>query len=306
MNYLNSYVNFLRPFLKPKSSLKVVLDCSNGSAGLVLKRLFEDTKIKVLLINSRPDGRFLSHSPNPLDKGAKTALIKKVRKAKAELGVIFDGDGDRALFLDSRGKEIPTDVIARLLITYLQPKKVVINTTTGFMVRDKKGLNKFHIFNSPVGGYFLKKIMKRNKVQFGAEHSGHYYFKDFYYCDSGILATIFVLNTVSLLKSRGLSLGEWLDSLPKYYSIGERNLRIKNSHAFIGRLKKVLSSERGLSFSDGITLRQKDFWLNVRPSRTQSLIRINMEARNKGPLSKELAKLNRLLKELEKKTTIHK
>ncbi len=307
MKYLRLYQTFLRSFIAPKAEIKVIFDPSNGTAGSIIKTLFRKTKVKAILINSRPDGHFPSHSPNPLDKGAKTSLIKKVIKERADLGVIFDADGDRALFIDNLGRAVPGDAMARLLISYLKPKKVVIDTITGFLVRDKKDLGgNFKIFNSRVGGYFLNKKMKETKAEFGAEKSGHYYFKEFYYWDSGILSSLLVINALSELKNKGKVFADWIETLPRYYSIDELNLRVGNREKYLEALKKVLKKRGGtLSFEDGLTLRHKDFWLNVRASETQPVIRVNLEARDRGTFLRGKGKIVSLLKEITSRSTIH-
>lgn len=296
MNYTKLYIDFLKNFLKPKNPLKVVFDCSNGTTGIILKELFRDPSLRsgrlsAVLINDNPDGRFPAHGPNPMLEGAMNDLSKAVLKNKADLGVIFDADGDRVFFVDDRGREVINDVpIILLAKNFSGPVALTINV--GLLARDFLEKSGKRIFDSRVGHYFIKKVIKEKRINFAAERSGHYYFKDFFYADSGILAATQFINSVSRLKKR---LSIWIDKLPRYYRSGEINFEIKDKEAAMERVEKYISENRKVSRLDGLTVESREWWFNLRPSNTENLIRLNLEARNKKIFEKELSNLKRLL-----------
>jgi phosphomannomutase len=248
MNYFRLYSSFLKKFLRPQKSFKVVFDCSNGTSGIVLQELFLKSKIKnqkskfmFVLINEKPDGNFPAHGPDPLKPGAVKQLQAAVKKNRADLGIIFDADADRVFFVDDKGRSVDPDAIARLLIWQLKPKKVIIDITTGWLIKKiKNQKSKIKIIESRAGHFFIKKLMRGKKADFGAEHSGHYYFrisdpklrissestnKFELYFDSGILAAIEVINAISELPYK---LSDFVDFLPQYYR-SEINIRYQAS-----------------------------------------------------------------------------
>lgn len=256
--YQKEYAEFLRGFLVDSSQaqndrigrqndkqkkLKVVFDCSNGTTGIILEKLFKAN----LLINQFQDGNFPAHGPDPLKPGAMSQLQKEVKKQKADLGVIFDADGDRAFFVDEKGRVVDPDIVASLLIWELKSKKVVVNETTSNIIRESRIMNnELRIIKSQNGGYFIKNAMIKNNADFGCERSGHYYFKIIhstlvaetsftkgqagsgnrnkcFFMDSGILAAIYVINAISKLP---YGLLDFADLSQKYYRSGNINIKI--------------------------------------------------------------------------------
>ena len=309
MDYFQLYTDFLKKFLKPRQKLKVVFDCSNGTTGIILKKLFQKliienrkSKLKTIFINDKPDGNFPGHGPNPLAKGAMGQLQKAVLKHNADLGVIFDADGDRVFFVDNRGRQIQADETGYLLLQELKPKSYAISVISGNLLKDSR----FQILNSRffvsrVGHYFFKKLMREKKIPLGLEHSGHYYFQFPEFggavWDSGILAAIHMINFVSKLNQ---PISAYLDKLPKYHRSGEINTKINNQKSIIKKLKNVESyykrQHAKISKLDGLTVEFSDFWLNARASNTENLLRLNLEAKNKKLLNRELKRVKRLLK----------
>ena len=291
MNYTNLYVNFLKTFLKPKRKLRVVFDCSNGTTGIILKELFrkskaESGKLKVTIINGKSDGNFPAHGPNPLLKGATRQLEKEVKKQKADLGVIFDADGDRVFFTDNRGRWIDPNESAYILTKLFKPPYVV-------GVVSSKRIKAEGAIISRVGHYFFKKLMREKNASLGLEHSGHYYFKKFFYCDSGIFAAIQVINFVSGLKT---DFASWLDALPKYYRSGEINFEVKDKEKILEKVERLFKkSAKKIIKMDGLTMEFKDYWFNLRPSNTENLIRLNVESADKTILNQVLQNLKKLI-----------
>ena len=308
MNYIKIYADFLKKFLRPRQKLKVVFDCSNGVAGPIIKQLTTDSQqLKTFLINEKSDGNFPAHGPNPLKPNALKQLQNEVKKHKATLGIIFDADGDRVFFIDNRGRFVDPDVISRLLIWHLKPKKVVIDVRTGWLVRKFKIKNsKLKIHESSVGHYFIKKLMRKTNADLGVERSGHYYFgpnihnqKNLYF-DSGILAAIETINAVSKLP---YSLADFSDLFPPLYRSGEINIKIGQPQNIIKKIEKKLKNQAiKTSRLDGLTMEfnpsaspGKAWRFNLRPSNTEPLVRLNIEATDKRFLDNFLKKIYSLI-----------
>ena len=174
MNYFKVYGNFLKDFSKLQKPIKVVFDCSNGSAGRILKNFLPHPNLKTILINDLPDGHFPAHDPNPLARGAVKQLSATVIKEKADLGVIFDEDGDRVIFIDNLGRLFPSYLAARIL--FLETGGPVVFDS---LISQSLKISGFLYENaniSKVGSIFMKKKIFDKKARFGAEYSGHYYF----------------------------------------------------------------------------------------------------------------------------------
>ncbi|MBI2033600.1 MAG: hypothetical protein HYT13_00670 [Candidatus Liptonbacteria bacterium] len=304
MPYLNLYTRFLSKFFEIKAPLKVVFDSSNGGTGPVLKNLFRrSSPLTSIIINGKPDGRFPAHGPNPLFDFAKKDLISAVLQHKANFGVIFDADGDRAFFVDDRGRPIYPDEAILFLMSRFSPP-YVIDAGVGWQVRENSRFKNF-LVQSRVGTYFIKKTMKKVKANFGAEGSGHYYFQTIFgkhaaYFDSGIMAAIQMINGVSHFKEKGQKLSEWLDHLPFYYRIPETNFRLNIKSNTAKTIKAVENfykrAAKIFSHLDGLTIETDEFWFNLRGSNTEPFLRLRLEARKKDVLAKELRRLKTLIK----------
>jgi len=294
--FLNLYTRFLRKFFKIKKPLKAVFDCSNGTAGLILKNFLKPKtqNLKPIFINQTPDGNFPAHGPNPLGPGALKQLRAAVKKQRADLGVIFDVDGDRIFIIDDQSRFVNPDIVAWLLIWHLEPKKVIIDARFGWLVKKfQVSSSKFQVFESKVGHYFIEKLIREKKADFGAEQSGHYYFKKFFNADSGILAAIEIINAVSRLPYK---LSELIEFLPAYYRSGELNFpvkQIKQKERLMNRLKKEYQHKAvKISELDGLKMEFNPpagkWWFNIRPSNTEPLIRLNIEAVSKKILDQKI------------------
>lgn len=291
--FVGEYATFLKKFLRAEASeLLVVFDCSNGAAGPIIERLFPDS----IILNGRPDGNFPNHAPDPLHKGSMDALQKKVVSEHASIGIIFDADGDRAFFVDDKGRTVDPDAIAYLLLWSLRPKRFISDLKTGWLIRQHPFAAKR--IESRTGHYFIKQAMRKQDASFGHEESGHYYFKHFFHCDSGLMAAVEVLNAVAKLPYR---LSDFVDLLPKTYKTPEINFLVPfDSHdALLERIEQTYAI-RAIRSSrlDGISFEFSDpaWWFNVRFSNTEPLARLNMEAREKRVYDEELEKLTELLK----------
>ncbi|MDD5547815.1 MAG: hypothetical protein PHN74_02905 [Candidatus Pacebacteria bacterium] len=275
------YISFLKKFLKLKRPVKVVFDCSNGTTGLVLKKLFP----RAIFINNKLNGNFPAHGPDPMAGGAMEQLQSAVKKHKADLGIIFDSDGDRVFFADDKGKTIDAEDAAFILAeNYKQP--FVISADYGYRMKQYKTII------SKVGRYFLKKKMIDKKASFGAERSGHYYFKDFNYSDSGIFAAIQMINFIS---GKNEKIPDYLNKLPKLYRFS-KNFKVSDKEKIINRAEKFYKNKKiKVSSPDGLVVEAKDFRFCLRPSNTENLVRLNAEALSKEALSRGIKELKQIL-----------
>ena len=337
MNYIAIYSDFLKQFLNPQKSLKVVFDCSNGTAGIILKELFRKLKVKskkfkvnVDFINNRPDGNFPAHGPDPTAEGAMRDLQNAVKRRKADLGVIFDADGDRVFFVDDEAKPVNADAAAILLGSHFRGP-VVLTELSGYLAREIIGAKK-KIFYSRVGHYFIKKLMRRRKADFGAEASGHYYFafdakslsnskrgRGKIYFDSGIIAALRMINAVSEIHpvrskmpkasavpliaertSNGMNGG----LADKYFRSREINFSTaENIAELLKRMEKIYQkSAAKVSRLDGLKMefnsssKSAAWWFNLRPSGTERLARLNLEAKNLNTLEAKIRELTEIIK----------
>ncbi|OGM94278.1 hypothetical protein A2524_01235 [Candidatus Wolfebacteria bacterium RIFOXYD12_FULL_48_21] len=292
--FIDEYIDFLNGFLRDDvKTLDVVFDCSNGAAGSVIERLFSDS----IILNGRPDGNFPNHAPDPLHAGSLRALQEGVVSNGADVGIIFDADGDRVFFIDDMGRFVDPDVVAYLLLWSLRPNRFVTDAKDGWLVR-RQLLGAKRIAGK-TGHYHIKQVMRAKDAEFGCERSGHYYFKNFFYCDSGIMAAVAVLNALARLP---YALSEFVDLLPATYRSPEINVPISPSvapAALFARIEAAYKKDAAaISKTDGIGMdfADPDWWFNVRLSNTEPLVRLNVEAQDKAVYDAQLKKLTYLLK----------
>ncbi len=287
MNYVKLYVNFLKKFANVKKPLKVVLDCSNGPAGLVLKNL-KIPNSKFIIINSRIDGRFPAHSPNPLEPGALRDAEETIKKHGADFGAIFDADADRIFFLDNLGRLMPFHAATYLLSMESKPPYVGDIYVTEVM----KHLNLLKINASKVGTYYIKKTMKKTSASFGAEFSRHYFFRETKNADSGILALIKALNALSKIPYTAAQFAELVPS----FNYEQFNKRTDNSAALMNKIfKKYRKKTLKISRLDGYLFDFGSWLLIVRSSNTEPLLRFFVGSEDKKIFRKELEKLKSFL-----------
>lgn len=297
MDYFGLYADFLKKHFYPCKKLKVVFDCSNGAAGLVLKKVLKNKNIDWILINEKPDGNFPGHSPNPLEKKATAQLKKAVKKHQADLGVIFDADADRCFFLDHFGDFISSDLIGWILIWHLRPKKIIIDPRVGFLIKKNSPFaSKFYYCR--VGHFFIKQKMKKHRADLGIEKSGHFYFKDFFYCDSGIFAALKIIEALSLMP---YSLSQLNSFLPQYFSSKEINFDFLNQKKvlkiFKVLIKKYQKQAKKISYLDGLKIEFSSWWFNLRLSNTEPKLRLNLEAKEKKEYLKRKKELEKIIKQ---------
>jgi phosphomannomutase len=285
MNYLDRYTDFLVKHLHIEEPIKAVFDCSNGTAGMVLEKIINKTdNLDTRLINENPDGTFPAHNPSPLAEGALDDLKKETTKESADVGVIFDPDVDRVFFVDEKGERVdPREVLA--LIAPLFKPPYIVNVALGKTPMNWIAPN-LDIIETRTGHYFIKQIMRENEVELGVEHSGHYYFKEFFFADSGMFAALVVLSAVSKLKKEGVTLSGWRKALPEIYQSGELNFKIKDKENVLKNVAEHFQKKAEIKKIDGITIEGELYWANLRVSNTEPLLRLNIAARSNEELGK--------------------
>lgn len=299
------YTSFLEKRIDTRKPLKIVVDCSNGTVGpiwQILKKRYQRKGIKVIIVNQKPDGNFPAHGPNPLLKGATRDAVKRVLKEKADIGVVFDGDGDRVVFVDNHGRTIIPTEIWRLFLAGEKNIKTVFSPVNEFDVEIiAPTLNHWRSFKnyiSLVGPVSMEGNLKKRKADIGVESTGHYYFRGFFFADSGVLAAIWVINKLSLLP---YSLSEFLDTLPHIEKLPEINIKYSSQKKGLQVLSKIKRhfQKKGaeMSFFDGISVSFGRGWFNLRKSNTENFLRLNLRAVDKKTLSSLKRQVLRLVRQ---------
>ena len=290
-DYHERYCAFLRGAAKNLKPLKLGVDCSNGMASLFAREVFPGA----LVINDVIDGRFPAHSPNPLKAEAREQMATMVKDKGLDCGVIFDGDADRAMFLDERGEFVQPDYLIPIVAREMRrvggesASRIVLHD-----VRTSRGAietlreDGFEPVMVPVGHAFAKPKMRELKALCGGELAGHYYFGDFFGCDSGFLAAIRVLTEYERWRekvdcgSKGFS-GMMRPIVSRYANSGELNFRVEDKDAAIDRVMALVGKELPrpilISDLDGLRVEFEDGWFNIRKSNTEPYLRLIVEAR---------------------------
>jgi len=283
LDFKDQYFDFLNSY-KPKcSNLKLAIDCSNGMSALFTKRLFGENPI---YINDKMDGTFPGHDPNPLEIDNQKQIKECVTSNKCDIGVIYDGDADRVMFIDEKGKFVSPDLIIALLAKYFFEDRgergtVVQDIRTSKSVGDYLKKYDTELVIWKVGRAFGATKLKEVNGIYGGELAGHYYFRDFYYSDSGLLASVLVLNIVSKLKLEGVKFSQVMDAISTYANTGEVNFIInEKQEAMDAVLEYFKDNNDNYKFFDfdGYRLEFTNWWFNIRPSNTEPYLRFLAEA----------------------------
>jgi phosphomannomutase len=268
-------VNALEP-------LRVVIDAANGMAGVMLPPVLERLPIEVVRCYFEPDGSFPNHEPNPLLPENREFIVRKVTEAGADLGVAFDGDADRCFFVDDSGEFVPGDFVTALLAESILEKepggKIIYDVRASWAVPETiERAGGVPLINR-VGHAFFKHRMRQDGAVFGGEVSGHYYFRDFSQADSGVVPFLLMLE---LLSKRRAKLAEILRPYrERYFITGELNTPVADVPLKLQELKERFGGEGEVSHLDGLSVMSGDWHMNVRPSNTEPLLRLNLEARS--------------------------
>ncbi len=276
------YISVMSSFIDIKRPLKIVIDASSGAVGPVVKELI--SKIDALnadFLCVEPDGNFPYHDPNPMKDSAIDMLKSRVKEFGADIGAIFDADGDRVMFVDEKGNRIGSDIVTALIAIEILEKEPGANIAYDLrssrvvpeIIREKGG----NPIITRVGHAYIKETMRKYNAPFAGELSGHYYFKDNYFADSGVLALIKVLNIIS---AQDKPVSELVSEIRKYHSTGEINFRVSDPDVLLSKIEGIFRERPSARIMklDGLTVEFDDWWFNLRKSNTEPLIRLNLEA----------------------------
>ena len=270
-DHVKIYAAFLRNFIKLSQPFKIVVDASNGTAGVVAKALFEGTIVEAVCINDEVHPDFPAHGPNPMTSGASRGAAKKILETKAQMGVMFDADGDRIFLIDEKGLMLPSYATAYLLFKGAKPPYVVDELV--FKALEQSGLyNTSELFPSKVGSFYIKDKLRDLDAEVAAELSGPFYFKDSFGLDSGMMALIKILNQLSV---SSFSLGK-LAAPARAIFVKNEDIKIKSGtwNKIEQNIREAYTKKTTIAERDGLTLDFGKKWLNIRPSNTEPLIRL--------------------------------
>lgn len=283
-NMLEEYVDHLLTLvdLREIRPLKVVIDAGNGMAGYTAPAIFARLNCEVIPMYFELDGSFPNHEANPLDESTLVDLKKAVKENSADLGLAFDGDADRCFLVDENGEGINpsalTALIAERELKRHPGSKIIYNLISSRTVQEVISENNGVGLRSRVGHSNIKKLMAESGAIFGGEHSGHFYFKDFWRADSGALAA---LHAIAALGTSKESISKLLAPYSRYVQSGEINTKVADVKQATQVVEQQYSSNRvKIDYLDGLTVNGDSWWFNLRPSNTEPLLRLNVEAKD--------------------------
>ena len=296
------YLDFLLKYKGDWSDLKIAMDVSNGTASLFVRDIFGD---QPAYIYEEMDGTFPNHEPNPLVPANVEDLKKLVAKTGADVGVIFDGDADRVMFVDENSRFISPDLMIAVLGHYFLEER----GEKGYIHQDIRSSKAVGEYLAPMGGimntwrvgraYAALKLRELDGV-YGGELAGHYYFRDFFYSDSGLLAAILILNVIAKKKAEGLTLSALIARIEKYQNSGEINFKLDRKQEAMDAVRDYFMSQEKATASmdfDGYRVEFPDWWFNIRPSNTEPYLRFLCEATTKELLDEKVAKVRKIIEQ---------
>lgn len=300
MDIHKDYLEFLLKYKGDISNLNIAMDLSNGMATLYAKEIFGEQPHYLF---DEMDGRFPNHEPNPLVEANVVPLENLVVEKKADVGVIYDGDADRVMFVDEKGHFISPDLMIALLGLYFfderGEKGIVLQD-----IRSSKAVGEFlkpkgaEMHTWKVGRAFAAHKLRELDGVYGGELAGHYYFRDFFYSDSGLLASILILNVVAKLKAQGITLSEQIAKIARYQNSGEINFRLEDKQGAMDAVRDYFMKSEQATASmdfDGYRVEFPQWWFNIRPSNTEPYLRFICEASSKELLDEKVGKVREIL-----------
>ena len=295
------YLEFQARYHHDISNLNIVMDCSNGMASILVKDIFGNAPTYLF---DTLDGTFPNHEANPLEPENVVALQNKVREMKADIGVVFDGDADRVMFVDEHGDFIAPDLMIAVLGHYFLDEKHY----TGKVIQDIRTSKSVAEYIAKLGGEMeiwrvgrAYAALKLREIDgsFGGEFAGHYYFRDFFYSDSAMIASQVLLHVFSDMKRKGISVSQLINQIKQYANSGEINFTIERKKEAMEAVKEHFCAAemptKVMDF-DGYRIEFADWWFNIRPSNTEPYLRLLMEARTEAMLQEKLAEMKEVLK----------
>ena len=299
VSFREAFVQWLRKRRPDLSGLRLAVDCSDGMAGLVIRDVLGEGPV---YLNEVPDGHFPHHAPNPLEVENCAQLMEWVKALGLDAGVIFDGDADRVMFVDETGAFIQPDylipVIAHTFLTREPGATVIHDIRTSRGVIEALHADGAKTVMGKVGHAFAKVAMRETGAVCGGELAGHYYFREFFCCDSGELAALLVLGALAEAKRRGVTFSGLIAPIRRYANSGEMNFTIADKDGAVAALLAALAplgTPEAIAVFDGMRIEFADWWFNVRKSNTEPYLRLIVEARDAASLAARTALLRGVL-----------
>jgi phosphomannomutase len=284
VDLMKEYVDHVTSLVDAGSirDLTVVVDAANGMGGLTVPAVFDRLRVDLVPLYFELDGTFPNHPADPIQPENLKDLIAAVTDKGADIGLAFDGDADRVFLVDEKGEPVSGSLTAALVAKSILAKhpreKVIYSLTCSRVVPETIKESGGEPIRSRVGHSFIKQLMAETGAVFGGEHSGHYYFRDHYRADCGLLAALYVLEVLS---AAGKPLSEVLAPLRRYWASGEINSVVKDKDAAMKAVAELFPPDRR-DWTDGLTVSFDEWWFNLRPSNTEPLLRLNVEARDRA------------------------
>lgn len=296
------YLQFQSRYKGDYSNLNIGIDLSNGMAALIVKDLIPEGE-NVAYIYDTIDGSFPNHDPNPLVAENVEALKALVAERGCDIGVIYDGDADRVMFVDEKSRFITPDLIIALMGHYWLEKRGLKGKVLQD-IRSSKSVGEYlvpmgaQMATWRVGRAFAAPKLREIDGVYGGEFAGHYYFKEFFYSDSGIMASLIVLSILSDLKREGKTLSQVIDKIAAYNNSGEINFKIERKAEAMEAVKNWFTSVEkptAIMDFDGYRVEFPDWWFNIRPSNTEPYLRLIAEAKGEKMLQEKVAKAREII-----------
>jgi phosphomannomutase len=280
---LNGYAIHVLSFIDKNKvkNLKIAVDAGNGMAGKIVPLVYNNLKTKIVPLFFKLDGNFPNHPADPSKYENLKKLQETVKKEKCDFGMAFDGDADRVFFIDENGNIVNSSLISSLIIKNILEKnpksKVIYNLVCSKIVPETIEKYGGKPILERVGHSFIKDTMRKTRSIFACEHSAHYYFSKNFNADSGLIASVIVSEIIS---KEGKKLSELLKEFEKYFKIEETNFEVKDKQAKLKEIEAYYKKKnpKKILKIDGLSVYFNDYWLNVRPSNTEPLLRVNLEA----------------------------
>ena len=295
------YIDFMLKYKGDYSDLKIAFDLSNGMACLFAREVFGDAPEYLF---DTLDGSFPNHEPNPWVAKNVEPLKQLVRRTGADVGVIYDGDADRVMFVDEQGQFVAPDLVIAMMALYFCDERGEKAPRVLQEIRSSKAVGEFlarygaELHTWRVGRAFAAPKLREIDGLWGGELAGHYYFKDFFYSDSGLLSSLIVLHIVAALKKQGKSLSAQIAEIAGYCNSGEVNFRLEDKPGAMDAVRAHFAAQetplKVMDF-DGYRLEFADWWFNIRPSNTEPYLRFICEARTEELLREKVAETCQLL-----------
>ncbi len=296
----DAYLEFLLGYKPDFSGMKLAFDLSNGMGTLFAKRIFGDDQEYIF---DTMDGTFPNHDPNPLVQKNVAALKDLVVRTGADAGVIYDGDADRVMFVDEKGQFVSPDLVIALLGHYFIDER----GEKGIVLQDIRSSKSVGEYLAPMGAeVYTWKVGRANAAHklrelngvWGGELAGHYYFRDFFYSDSGMLASILVLRVLASMKKKGVSFSSLIGRITRYRNSGEINFRLDDKKGAMDAVREHFTSQEkpvAMMDFDGYRVEFPDWWFNIRPSNTEPYLRFICEASSDGLLEQKVNEVKEIL-----------